>query len=189
MLFEVVLSLLWAWNWPNGTVGRVSSVWWFSLGLTTDRLPSRSWFTSALACNNSIGISKSRFPALMVHLGACDLVLYRYGLDTGHWVPCNPHLLPGLDGPLQWNQCLSNIRVIGSIFNASDYKLWYHFGMIFDFGRVLLIMVLKGNILLVIVRIFDFGRVLQCWNDVSCYFTLGWCFLLFHFGRVLRSWK
>ena len=29
-------------NWPNGTVGRVSSDWWLSLGLTTDRSPLRS---------------------------------------------------------------------------------------------------------------------------------------------------
>ena len=31
-----------AWNWPNGTVGRVSSDWWLSLGLITDRSPPRS---------------------------------------------------------------------------------------------------------------------------------------------------
>ena len=29
-------------HWPNGTVGRVSSDWWLSLGLTTDRSPPRS---------------------------------------------------------------------------------------------------------------------------------------------------
>ena len=48
-------------TWPNGTVGRVSSDWWLSLGLTTDRSPLRSWFKSlsALACYNSTGISKS----------------------------------------------------------------------------------------------------------------------------------
>ena len=56
-----------------------------------------------------------------------------------------------------------------------DYKLWNSFQKIFNFGRVLLEMVLKGNILLVIVRIFHFGRVLQCQNDVSSYFTLGGC--------------
>ena len=77
MLLVVVLSLLWAWNWPNGTVGRVSSDWWLSLGLTTDRSPPRSWFKSlsALDCDNSNGISKSGSSALMVHLGGCDLVL------------------------------------------------------------------------------------------------------------------
>ena len=32
-------------------------------------------------------------------------------------------------------------------------------------------MVLKGNILLVIVRIFHFGRVLQSGKPVFCYFT------------------
>ena len=42
------------------------------------------------------------------------------------------------------------------------------------------ILVLKGNILLVIVRIFHFGRVFQSGKPV---------FLLFHFGRVLRFWK
>ena len=77
MLLVVVSSLLWAWNWPNGTVGRVSSDWWLSLGLTTDRSPLRSWIKSlsALACDNSVGISKSGSSALMVHLGGCDLVL------------------------------------------------------------------------------------------------------------------
>ena len=60
---------------------------------------------------------------------------------------------------------------MGSISNASDYKLWYSFGMIFHFARVLHIMVLKGNILVVIVRIFHFGMVLQSGNDISCYFT------------------
>ena len=47
------------------------------LGHTTDRSPLRSWFKSlsALACDNSISISKSGSPALMVHLGGCDLVL------------------------------------------------------------------------------------------------------------------
>ena len=77
MLLVVVLSLLWAWNWSNGTVGRVSSDWWLSLGLTTDRSPPRSWFKSlsALDCDNSNGISESGSSALMVHLGGCDLVL------------------------------------------------------------------------------------------------------------------
>ena len=41
-------------------------------------------------------------------------------------------------------------------------------------------LVLKGNILLVIVRIFHFGRVLSSWKRFSGYFTL---------GGVLRFWK
>ena len=99
-----------------------------------------------------------------------------YGLDTGDWVSCKPGLLPQLDGTLQWIQCLCNIRVIGSISNSSDYKLWYIvIWKIFHFGRVLFVLVLKGNILLVIVRIFHFGRVFQSGKRFSGYFTLGGC--------------
>ena len=36
-------------------------------------------------------------------------------------------------------------------------------------------MVLKGNILLVIVRIFHFGRMLRSGKPVFCYFNLGGC--------------
>ena len=111
----------------------------------------------------------------MVLLGGCDLVLLAgmvLTLVTGF--PANRGLLPRLDGTLQWIQCLCNIRVIGSISNSSDYKLWYVWN-IFHFGRVLFVLVLKGNILLVIVKIFHFGRVLRSWKRFSGYFTLGGC--------------
>ena len=76
---------------------------------------------------------------------------------------------------------LCNIRVIGSISNLSDHKLWYIvIWKIFHFGRVLFVLVLKGNILLVIVRIFHFGEGVAFLEAV---------FRLFHFGRVLRFWK
>ena len=73
--------------------------------------------------------------------------------------------------PLQWIQCLWNIRVISSISNAFDNKLWYSFQKIFHFGRVLLIMVLKGIIVVIIVKIFHFGRVLWSGKPFFCYFT------------------
>ena len=115
------------------------------------------------------------------------------GLDTGHWVPCKPHMLLRLDGTLQWIQCLWNIRVISSIFNAFDYKLWYSFWKIFYLGRVLHRLVLKGNILLVIVRIFHFGRVFGSWKTVFCYFTLGGCWdpvskILWYYGNIVAPW-
>ena len=195
MLFVVVLSLLWAWNWPNGTVGRVSSVWWHSLGLiTADRLPPRSWFKSlsALPSDNSIGISMSGSPALMAHLGGCGLVLLAGMVLTL--------------GPLQtssaswawWHSsvdtvCLWNIRVESNISNAFDFNLWYRFQKIFHFGRVLLVMVLKGNILLVIVRIFHFGRVFRSQKMVFCYFTLGGCWGLasnisWYYWYIMAPW-
>ena len=89
---------------PMVLLGRVSSVWWLSLGLTNDRSPLRSWYKSlsALDCDNSIGISKSGSSASMVHLGGCDLVPpCWYGLDTAHWISCKPGLLLRLDGTLQ----------------------------------------------------------------------------------------
>ena len=114
----------------------------------------------------------------MVHLGGCDLVLLAgmvLTLVTG--VSSKPGLLPRLDGTLQWIQCLCNIRVIGSISNSSNHKLWYIvIWKIFHFGRVLFVLILKGNILLVIVRIFHFGRcsvpgsgfpVISLWEDVE----------------------
>ena len=75
MLVLLVLSLLWARNWPNGCGKRVSSDWWLSLGHTTDKLSLRPWITSILACDNSNGISKSGSAALMVHLRGCGLIL------------------------------------------------------------------------------------------------------------------
>ena len=59
--------------------------------------------------------------------------------DTGHWVALEPGLFPGLEGTSQWNHCLCNVRVIGSISIASNdqfrYRLWL--GMrIFLFGRM-----------------------------------------------------
>ena len=178
MLLVVVLSLLWAWNWPNGTVGRVSSDWWLSLGLTTDRSPPRSWFKSlsALDCDNywdqQVRVFRFDGPFGRVWPGPPCW----YGLDTAYRISCKPGLLPQLDGTLQWIQCLCNIRVIGSISNSSDYKLWYIvIWKIFHFGRVLFVLVLKGNILLVIVRIFHFRRVFPSGKPVFCYFTLGGC--------------
>ena len=125
----------------------------------------------------------------MVHLGGCDLVLLAgmvLTLLTGS--PANLVCFFGLMALFSGYSVSAIIRVIGSISNSSDYKLRYtfwkifHFGRmwwsrkwIFQFGRVLLIMVLKGNILLVIVRIFHFGRVLWSRKPVFCYFTLGGC--------------
>ena len=65
-VLELLLS--WAWNWPNGLFGRVSSDWWLSLGLTTGPF-GRVW-----SCSPG-----------------------RDGLDTGHQLSCKPSLLPGLD--------------------------------------------------------------------------------------------
>ena len=118
----------------------------------------------------------------------------RYGLDTAHWFSCESGLLLGLDCALKWEQCLCNIRVIGSISNSSDNKLWYIFRKIIHFGRVLLVMVLKGNIWLVIVSIFHFGRVNWSGNhNIFCYFTLGGCCspeskILWYDWNVMASW-
>ena len=112
MLFVVVLSLLWVWNWPNGTVGRVSLVWWLSLGFTTDKIASKVlilvhicpglwqlyWYQQ---------VCVSCFDGPFRRVWSCPCC--SYGLNTGHWVPCKPCLLPGLDGTFQWNQCLWNI--------------------------------------------------------------------------------
>ena len=130
----------------------------------------------------------------MVHLGGRGLVLLMaMALTLVTRSPANLVCFLGLDGALQWNQCLWNIRIIGSISNASDYKLCYSFRLIFHFVRVLLIMVLKGNIVLVIVRIFHFGRVLWSRNASFCYFTLGGCWgpgskILWYYWNVKAPW-
>ena len=103
-----------------------------------------------------------------------------YGLDTAYWVSCKPGLLPRLDGTLQWIQCLCNIRVIGSISNSSDYKLRYIVICKIHFGRVLFVLVLKGNICAC------YCKNISLWEGVLVPEAV---FRLFHFGRVLRFWK
>ena len=56
--------------------------------------------------------------------------------DTGHRVALKPGLFPWLEGAPQWNQCLCNVRVIGSISNTFDDKLQYNNLGIFHFGSV-----------------------------------------------------
>ena len=59
--------------------------------------------------------------------------------DTGHRVALEPGLFPWLEGAPQWNQCLCNVRVIGSISSTSNDQFWHRFLLrerIFLFGRV-----------------------------------------------------
>ena len=94
----------------------------------------------------------------MVHLGGCGLVLLAdMVLTLITESPANLICFLGLMALFSGTNVSEIIRVIGSISNASDYKLWYSFRLIFHFERVLLIMVLKGNIVLVIVRISTLG--------------------------------
>ena len=165
-------------------------LWWcchsFELGIVPMVLWGGSlqydgifWGSSLTDCLWGLGLS-SYLPWLVTTLlvsASLDL-LHWWSIWEGvaslqvwpwHWSlgPLKTTSTFGLDGTLQWIQCLWNIRVIGSVSNAFDYKLWYSFQKIFHFGRVLLNLVLKGNILLVIVRIFHFGRVF--WSEKLCF--------------------
>ena len=195
MLLVVLLSLLWAWNWPNGTVGRVSSDWWLSLGLTTDRSPPRSWFKSlsALDCDNSIGISKSRSPALMVQSGGCDLVL----LQVWSWHCSLGPLQTSSASSAWWHSSVDTVSLQYKSHRQYLQCVWLQ--ALVEFLE---------NISLwedVVVREVN----ISLWEGVAHngperkYFACYWknislregvvvqkaSFLLFHFGRVLRSCK
>ena len=186
MLLVVLLSLLWAWNWPNGAVGRVSSDWWLSLGLTTDRSLDLShflsWLVTTLLVSASLGLllwwsiwEDVTWSSLQVWSWHCSLgPLQTWSASLAWWHSSVDTVSLQYKSHRQYFQCIWLQVSVQFLENIS-------------LGEGVLVLEVNISLWEGVAHNGPERKYFACYcKNISLWKA---SFLLFHFGRVLRSCK